>query len=198
MHPGPQSPAPQHAPLLSSLALLRLLLPPFLLLPLLLQLLKLLSLELPLLDGGVTQVFGRIERDLQRQDGAGLGGARTVLSMQTAPRSPDALPQTHCRERGPPNALNRGDLGTGGQGSKSALGTPPLPGRPLLPETPAPPEASPACESLTPSPSCGGRPPPSAASCLHHPAPGHSSRPEGPGSSASLTWGASTSQSPWR
>ena len=37
MHPGPQSPAPQHAPLLSSLALLRLLLPPFLLLPLLLH-----------------------------------------------------------------------------------------------------------------------------------------------------------------
>ena len=54
----------QRLPLLGPLPLLRLLLPALLLLPLLLQLLKFLPLQLPLLDGGIAQVFGGIERNL--------------------------------------------------------------------------------------------------------------------------------------
>lgn len=99
---SPERPGP-HAPLLGPLPLLRLLLPALLLLPLLLQLLKLLPLELPFPDGGVAQVFGRIERNLQRENGAGWGGSgdRRASLRATAPPARGRLPQTQHREGAP-------------------------------------------------------------------------------------------------
>lgn len=96
---SPERPGP-HAPLLGPLPLLRLLLPALLLLPLLLQLLKLLPLELPFPDGGVAQVFGRIERNLQRENGAGWGGSgdRRASLRATAPPARGRLPQSQRRE----------------------------------------------------------------------------------------------------
>ena len=167
--PGPARPG-QDAPLLGPLPLLRLLLPALLLLPLLLQLLKLLPLELPFLDGGVAQVFGRIERNLPRENGAGWGGVGRPESL------PEGGSPARPREAGSPRP-------TAGKG---------LPGRPPA-ECPRAPSLIALGTRLLPR---EGDHEPEGHPRTRATAPGHSSSREAPRPAPQPGGRASTAQAP--